>query len=73
MNASHLTGRISRSDREASVTIWAEIDPLGARIGADRGMTGARRVSPRAGRARFLAVGRPLGTAVPVCPAMLPE
>ena len=35
-------------DREASGTIWAGIY-MSARIGADGGMTGARRVSPRAG------------------------
>ena len=35
-------------DREASGTIQAGIY-TGARIGADGGMTGARRVSPRAG------------------------
>jgi hypothetical protein len=37
-------------DREASGTIRAEIY-TGARIGADGGMTGVRRVSPRAGEA----------------------
>jgi hypothetical protein len=41
MHASHLAGRISRFDRKDSGTIWAEIDSLGARIGADEGMTGA--------------------------------
>jgi hypothetical protein len=35
-------------DREASGTIRAEIY-TGARIGADGGMIGAQRVSPRAG------------------------
>ena len=35
-------------DCEASGTIWAGIY-MGARIGADGGMTGVRRVSPRAG------------------------
>jgi hypothetical protein len=37
-------------DREASGTIRDGIY-IGARIGADGGMTGARRVSPRAGEA----------------------
>jgi hypothetical protein len=55
-------------DREASDIIQAGIY-TGARIGAEGGMTGARIVSPRAGKARFLAVGWSLGTAAPVCPA----
>jgi hypothetical protein len=50
-NASHLAIWISRFDREASGTIQAGIDLLGTRIGADGGMTGARRVSLRAGKA----------------------
>jgi hypothetical protein len=37
-------------DREASGTIQAGIY-TGARIGVEGGMTGARRVSPRAGKA----------------------
>jgi hypothetical protein len=37
-------------DREASGTIWVGIY-MSARIGADGGMAGARRVSPRAGMA----------------------
>jgi hypothetical protein len=40
-HASHLAGQISHSDREASGTIRAGIDPLGAHIGADGGMIGA--------------------------------
>jgi hypothetical protein len=55
-------------DHEASGTIQAKIY-TGACIGADRGMTGARRVSSRADVAWFLTVGRPLGIAAPVCPA----
>jgi hypothetical protein len=55
-------------DREASGIIRARIY-MGVRIGAEEGMTGARRVSPRADKAWFLVVGWSLGTAVPVCPA----
>jgi hypothetical protein len=53
-------------DREASGSIRAGIY-MGARIGAEGGMTGARRVSPRAGKAWFLAVWWSLSTATPVC------
>jgi hypothetical protein len=49
-------------DREASGIIQARIY-MGACIGTDGGMTGAWRVSPRAGKAWFLAVGQSLGTA----------
>jgi hypothetical protein len=59
-------------DCKASGTIRAEIY-MGAHIGADEGMIGARKVSPRAGMARFLAVGRSLGIAAPVCPATFIE
>jgi hypothetical protein len=52
-------------DREASGIIWAGIY-MGARTGAEGGMTGTRRVSSRC----VLAVGRSLGIAAPVCPAM---
>jgi hypothetical protein len=38
-------------DREASGTIRARIDRLGACIDVDGGMKGARRVSPREGKA----------------------
>jgi hypothetical protein len=55
-------------DREASDIIRAGIY-TGACIGAEGGMTGARRVSPRAGKNWFLAVGWSLGTAAPVYPA----
>jgi hypothetical protein len=37
-------------NHKASGTIWSGIY-MGAHIGADGGMTGARRVSPRAGEA----------------------
>jgi hypothetical protein len=50
-------------DREASGIIRARIY-TSARIGAEGGMTGMRRVSPIC----ILAVGRSLGTAAPVCP-----
>jgi hypothetical protein len=73
MHASHLASWISYFDCEASGTIQARIDSLDARIGSDGGMTGARRVSPRVGKAWFLAVERPLGMAVLVCPATLPR
>jgi hypothetical protein len=56
-------------DREASGIIRAKIY-TGARIGAKGGMTGARRVSPRAGKAWFLAVGWSLGSVAPVYPVM---
>jgi hypothetical protein len=49
MHASHLAGRISRFDREASGTIRARIY-TGAQTGAEGGLTGTRRVSPRAVR-----------------------
>ena len=55
-------------DHEASVTNQARIY-TSACIGADGGMTGAQRVSPRAGVTWFLAVGRSLGTVAPDCPA----
>jgi hypothetical protein len=51
-------------DREASDMIRAGTY-TGAHTGAEGGMTGTRRVSPR----YVLAVGRSLGTAVPVYPA----
>jgi hypothetical protein len=54
-------------DREASGIIRAGIY-MGAHIGIEGGMTGAQRVSPRVGKAWFLAVGWSLGTAAPVCP-----
>jgi hypothetical protein len=54
-------------DREASGTIRARIY-TGACIGVDGGMIGAWRVSPRVGVAWFLAIGRSLGIAAPVCP-----
>jgi hypothetical protein len=56
-------------DREASGIIRVGIY-TGVRIGAEGGMTGAWRVSPRAGKAWFLAVGWSLGTAAPVCPTI---
>jgi hypothetical protein len=51
-------------DREASGIIRAGIY-TSAHTGAEGGMTGTRRVSPRC----VLAVGRSLGTTAPVCPA----
>jgi hypothetical protein len=55
------------SDREVSGIIRAGIY-TGACISAEGGMTGARRVSPRACKSWFLAVGWSLGTTAPVCP-----
>jgi hypothetical protein len=52
-------------DREASDMIRAETY-MGAHTGAEGGMTGTRRVSPRC----VLAVGRSLGTAALVYPAV---
>jgi uncharacterized membrane protein len=52
-------------DREVSGIIRARIY-IGARTGAEAGMTGTRRVSPSC----VLAVGRSLGTAAPVCSVM---
>jgi hypothetical protein len=52
---------------EASGIIRARIY-MSARIGAEGDMTGAQRVSLRADKAWFLAVGWSLGTAAPVCP-----
>jgi hypothetical protein len=52
-------------DREASGIIQAVIY-TGACTGAEGGITGTRRVSPKC----VLAVGRSLGTASLVCPAM---
>jgi hypothetical protein len=56
-------------DREASGIIRVGIY-MGARIGAEGGMIGARRVSPRASKAWFLADGWSLGTMAPVYPTM---
>jgi hypothetical protein len=39
---------------------------MGAQTGAEGGLTGMRRVSPRC----VLAVGRSLGSVAPVCPMM---
>jgi hypothetical protein len=55
-------------DREASSIIRAGIY-TSARIGAARGMTGTRRVSPRC----VLAVGRSLGTTLQFVLRRLPE
>jgi hypothetical protein len=55
-------------DHKASGMIWARTY-TGARTSAEGGMTGTRRVSPRC----VLAVGRSLGTAAPVYPAMFTE
>jgi hypothetical protein len=64
-NTSHLAGQIKyHSTTKLVARIYT-----GARIGADGGMTGAWRVSPRAGKAWFLAVGGSLGTTAPVYPA----
>jgi hypothetical protein len=52
-------------DRKASDMIWARTY-TGARTGAEESMTGTQRVSPRC----VLAVGRSLGTAGPVYPAV---
>jgi hypothetical protein len=51
----------NKVDREASDMIRGGTY-MGARTGAERGMTGTRKVSPRC----VLAVGRSLGTAGPV-------
>ena len=53
-------------DREASDTFRAGINS-DWQTGAEGGMTGTRRVSPRAGATWFLVVGRSLGSAVPDC------
>jgi hypothetical protein len=50
-------------DREASGIIWTRIY-MGACTGAEGGMTGTRRVSPRC----VLPVRRSLGTVAPVSP-----